>query len=195
MRRPLFFGLLVALSIPAVARAEDANAASPAVRRDPKGITGLSPFQERIARGDVAAAARDFDGALALYREAVTENPEHPLGHYRVAQLNILKGDLKEAEVAYGTALEKAGKAPAIRAKILFALATLRERQKSHDEAIQRFTEYESLAQESPKAKTFPAAAAERKKRNQAFQKNQSDSAEVRARIEKRLKDTSAPRK
>jgi tetratricopeptide (TPR) repeat protein len=195
MCRSVLFGLLVALSIPAVARAEDKKPAAPAVRRDPKGITGLSPFQERIARGDVAAQARDFDGALALYREAVTENPEHPLGHYRVAQLNILKGDLKEAEVAYGTALEKAGKDPAIRAKILFALATLREHQKSYDDAIQRYTEYETIAQEAPKAKTFPAAAAVRKKRNQDWKKNQSDSAEVKARIEKRLKNPSVPRK
>lgn len=183
------FVLAFSFCTPVLAQTE-APSTSPAapVRRDPKGVTGVSPLWERLAKGDAAAAAHDLDGALALYREAVTENPEEPLGHYRVGQCETLRGNLKEAEIAYTDGLRFADKDPSTKAKLLFALAGVHERQKAFDQAIARYEEYEALARANAKAKTHPMSAADRKKRNQEWQRIQADSAEVKARIDKRAK-------
>src|SRR5215217_106305 len=53
------------------------------VRRDPKGVKGISPYVELINKGDRAYVSRDFDGAIAAYREAIQSEPQNPLGHYR----------------------------------------------------------------------------------------------------------------
>src|SRR5437868_12331084 len=74
---------------------------SDGVRRDPKGIKGISPYMELILKGDHAYVARDFDGAIAAYREAIKTEPEKALAHYRVGAAQLAKGDQKEAEAAF----------------------------------------------------------------------------------------------
>jgi len=151
-------------------------------------VTGVSPLWEQVGKGDGAVLARDFEGAIAAYRAAIAANPQHPLGHYRLGQAHALKGDLKEAELAYVAALRFAGSDAQLKAQVLFCLADLRERQRATDEAIQRWAEYEAHAKVEPKARTFPASAAERKKQNEGWKQLSAASAEVKARIEQRLK-------
>jgi len=160
------------------------------VRRDPKGIKGISPFTETLLRGDKAVVLRDFEGALAAYREALAKEPENALGHYRVGETQMLKGDLREAELAFSAGLSVvAAQSAALKAKLLFALADVRERQKAYDEASAKWTEYEALCVAQKDTPGFPAASgAERKKVVEAWKKLSADSLAVKARIEKGMR-------
>ena len=168
---------------------DGATVGSDGVRRDPKGIKGISPYMEQIAKGDRAYVARDFDGAIQSYREAIKMEPEKALGHSRVASAQFAKGDQKEAEAALVNGLRFVGKDGTLKAKLIFALADLRERQKNNDEAIGRWKEYSKNAEEEKEAITYPASATERVARNEAWKKNVADSEEVKTRIAKRLKE------
>lgn len=162
---------------------------SDGVRHDPKGVKGISPYQELIVKGDRSYVARDFDGAISAYREAIKLEPEKALGHYRVGAAQLAKGDQKEAEAAYVNGLRFVSKDGTLKAKLIFALADLRERQKNNDEAIGRWKEYSKNAEEEKEAITYPATATERVTRNEAWKKNVADSEEVKTRIAKRLKE------
>lgn len=202
MRKLMF--VLAALTLSSAAQAQGdqtAPAAAPAqpaaaagvgadgVRRDPKGIKGISPHQELVNQGDRAYLARDFDAALKLYRDAVQREPQNALGHYRLGVAQLAKGDEKEAEAAWAAGLRFAGKDGALKARLLFALADLRERQQNTDEALARWKEYAKVAEDYREAVTYPATATERVARNEAWKTNRAESAEVKARAEKRLKE------
>jgi tetratricopeptide (TPR) repeat protein len=162
---------------------------SDGVRRDPKGIKGISPYMELILKGDRAFVARDFDGAIAAYRDAIKSEPEKALAQYRVGEAEMAKGDQKEAEASFVSGLRFVGRDGTLKAKLIFALADLRERQKNNDEAIGRWKEYSKNAEDEKEAITYPATATERVARNEAWKKNVAESAEVKTRIEKRLKE------
>ncbi len=159
------------------------------VRRDPNGVKGISPYLELIAKGDRAYVARDFDAALAAFREAVQAQPQNALGHQRLGSAQLAKGDQKEAEAAFVNALRFVGKDASLRGKLLFALADLRERQKNNDDAIARWKEYAKNAEDAREAVSYPASATERLARNEAWKQNAADSAAVKERIAKRLKE------
>lgn len=161
-----------------------ARAEEPAPRRDPKGITGISPFWERLARADRAVLARDLDAALTLYQEAIVEKPEEPLGHYRVGALYTLKGNFKDAELAYQTALRLSDKSPALKAKLFFLLGDLFERQGALAPALAHY-ELSAALSSDEKARPFAASAAERQRRIVARHTQLAESAEVKARIAK----------
>jgi tetratricopeptide (TPR) repeat protein len=171
------------------AKADASTVDSDGVRHDPKGIKGISPYMEQIVKGDHAYVARDFEGAISAYREAIKLEPEKALGHYRVGAAQLAKGDQKEAEAAFVSGLRFVGKDGTLKAKLIFALADLRERQKNNDEAIGRWKEYSKNAEDEKEAITYPATATERVSRNEAWKKNVADSGEVKARIAKRLKE------
>lgn len=191
------FGCWLLLS--GVASAESqAPAASPAeapadsasgVPRDPKGIQGISPMWEAIGKGDSAVLARDYEAAIAAYRDAITKSPQTALGHYRMGEAQTLKGDLKEAQAAYDAALRFVGKDTVLKAKVLFRLADLSERAKDWDQALARWSAYEEFAKTSERVKVFLATAEERKKRVTEWKQIQLDSAAVKERIDKRLKE------
>jgi hypothetical protein len=190
---------LATMALTAGAQAQDPNKAPEAqakssddVKRDPKGIKGVTPHTELIAKGDRAYVARDFDGAIAAYREAIQKEPQNAVGHYRVGSAQLAKGDQKEAEAAWVAGLRFVGKDGTLKAKLLFVLADLRERQKNNDEAIARWKEYAANATAEKEAISYPASATERIARNEAWKKNVAESAEVKTRIEKRLKEADA---
>ena len=101
----------------------------------------------------------------------------------------LAKGDQKEAEAAWVAGLRFVGRDGTLKAKLIFALADLRERQKNNDEALGRWNEYSKTAQEEKEAVTYPATATERVARNEAWKKNVTESAAVKERIAKRLKE------
>jgi tetratricopeptide (TPR) repeat protein len=180
------------LLIASGALAADKAAAKPSsdgVRRDPKGIKGISPFWEALKKGDSAYGARDFDGAIAAYREAITAEPQNALGHYRAGEAQLAKGDLKEAEAAFMSGLRFVGNDSMLKAKLEFVMADLSERQKAYDDASAKWTEYETFTTAQPDAKGYPASATERKKVIETWKKVSADSADVKTRIEKRLKE------
>ncbi len=192
---PLGFSLL---ALPSVASAQGAksdksaaNAASGSgeVRRDPQGIKGISPFWEALNKGDSAYVARDFDGAIAAYRDAITKEPHNAMGHYRMGEAQLAKGNTQEAEASWVNALNFVGSDASLKAKILFCLADLRERQKSYDDATDIWNKYEALAKESPKTKMYPESAEARKKAIETWKKMLSDYGAVKQRIAERLKE------
>ena len=98
------------------------------------------------------------------------------MGHYRLGAAQLAKSDLAEAELSWQAGLRFAGKDPKIRAKLLFMLADLRERQRNQDEAIARWKEYAQHLQSQPEAKGFPATAVEREKRLTEWKQLNADS-------------------
>lgn len=200
----ILLGVFACVATVSVAQAEDKKAKadpkadakgdgvtvdSSGVRHDPKGIKGISPYLEQINKGDRAYIARDFDGAIAAYREAIKADPEKALGHYRVGAAQLAKGDQKEAEAAFVAGLRFVGRDGTLKGKLIFALADLRERQKNNDEAIGRWKEYSKNAEDEKEAITYPATATERVSRNEAWKQLSADSAAVKERIAKRLKE------
>lgn len=182
----------VGLAAPAQAqdqKAPDLAKSSDGVKRDPKGIKGITPYLELIVKGDRAYVARDFDGAIAAYREAIQKEPQNALGHYRIGSAQLAKGDQKEAEAAWVAGMRFVAKDGTLKGKLIFALADLRERQKNNDEAVGRWKEYAKSSEQDKEALTYPATATERVARNEAWKKNAADSADVKVRIEKRLKE------
>jgi tetratricopeptide (TPR) repeat protein len=184
----ILLGLSAWVAMTTVATAEDKKAA--------KGTATTSgskkdnrAYLELIGKGDRAYVARDFDGAIAAYREAIKSEPENALGHYRAGAAQLAKGDQKEAEAAFVNGLRFVGKDGTLKGKLIFALADLRERQKNNDEAIGRWKEYSKNAEDEKEAFTYPATATERIARNEAWKKNVAESDEVKSRIAKRLKE------
>jgi tetratricopeptide (TPR) repeat protein len=189
---------LVAFAFSATAQAkkkkgDDDKEAAPAPqtgpRKDPKGVTGISPFWESIKKGDDAIAARDIDGAKAAYQEAIRSEPQNPMGHYRMGEANLAKGDLKEAETVWESALRFSGENAALKAKILFVLADLKERQRSLPEATQGWNAYEAHAKSAPNVKTYPDTPTDRKQRIETWAKLETDYGAVKERIRQRLEE------
>jgi tetratricopeptide (TPR) repeat protein len=188
MRRlTILLGLSAWVAMTSAAQAQDKKAKADAKAAAPTKASG--PYMELIAKGDRATVARDFDGAIAAYREAIQKDPNNALGHYRVGGAQLLKGDQKEAEAAFVAGLRFVGRDATLKGKLLFALADLRERQKNNDEAIGRWKEYSKNSEENKETFTYPATATERIARNEAWKKLQAEAAEVKTRIEKRLKE------
>ena len=159
------------------------------VRRDPKGIKGISPFWESLKQGDDSYIARDFDGAIKAYRDAITKEPQNALGHYRMGEAQLAKGNTQEAEASWVSALRFVGNDNSLKAKILFVLADLRERQKSYDDATDIWNKYEALAKEQPQTKMFPESAEDRKKVIATWKQLLVDYGAVKKRIAQRLKE------
>lgn len=176
----------VLLPAPAFAQGKGAKEA----KKDPDGVKGISPFWEATNRGNAAFLARDFDKAIAEYREAITKEPQNALGHYRMAEAQIAKGNLTEAEASLTNALRFAGSSPQLKAKIVFVMADVKERAKAYDDAIAKWGEYGQEAAK-PEAKGYPATPPERKKRIETYKQMVSDYAAVKARIAKRLAEAS----
>jgi tetratricopeptide (TPR) repeat protein len=166
-----------------------AASSAPATRAGAAARSGPSPYSPTLQKGDSAYIARDFDGAIVAYRQEIEKNPNGALGHYRMGEAELAKGNFAEAEESWQTALRFAEKDQHLKSKILFLLADLKERQKAYDDAVERWKTYQQHADATPSAKGYPATAADRIKRAEEWKKLSADSAEVKARIEKRIKE------
>ena len=79
-----------------------------------------------------------------------------------------------------------------LRAKILFVLADLRERQQKLEEAKKGWGSYRAYLKGKPKGTGYPATPAERKKRIVTWVDMQEPYAAVKERIQKRLAELEA---
>lgn len=186
----VLLALALSLTLSVAARAEETKAkADSGPRKDPAGVKGISPFWEQLKKGDDLYVARDYDGAIGAYKDAITKEPQNPLGHYRIGEAHLAKNDTQEAETAWVAALRFVGTNHPLKAKILFVLADLRERQKSYDDATDRWNAYGQFAQQQPAAKAYPKTAEDRKAKIATWTKLVSDYDAVKKRIEARLKE------
>jgi tetratricopeptide (TPR) repeat protein len=152
-----------------------------AVRRDPNGIKGISPYWEAIKAGDNAYVAQDYPGAAAAFRQAIELMPQNALGHYRLGQALLASGDATAAEQAYSAALRYASD-PTMKAKVAFVLADLRERQRDLAGATQAWTDYATLAA-AKDARAYPATAEARRTAIAKWQETAAAYAKVKERI------------
>lgn len=103
---------------------------------DPDNKTAISKYNDTILKGNGKYLARDFPGALDIYRSAIPLAPKNALGHYVIAETQIAAGNLPEAEASLSQAEANSDeKNAALRAKILFLQADVKERLKRWDEA------------------------------------------------------------
>ncbi len=161
------------------------KAAAGEPRRDPNGQTGISPYNEQIAKGQAAFVARDFTGAIAAFQEAIKLDASLMVGFYRLGEAMLETGKLDEAEAAWTTGLGKKGSED-LYAKILFCMADLRERQKSWQAAKDAWAAYTAFLTGHPKALGYGATAIERTKMIDRRVKDEKDYAAVKDRIKKR---------
>jgi hypothetical protein len=167
--------------------AKPAASSADAPRRDPKGIKGISPFWEAIKKGDDAIAARDMEGGKAAYQEAIKLEPHNGMGQYRMGEVELSGGHIKEAEAVWDAALRFSGDNVALKAKILFVLADAKERRRSLEEERNGWNAYETHIKASPTAKAYPESAADRKKRIDEWKQLEVDYGAVKERIKQRL--------
>lgn len=159
------------------------------VRRDPKGITGISPYMETINKGNAAYGAKDWDGAIAAYRDAIGKEASKPLAHYLLGETFVASGKLDEADKAWQEALKVATGDDPMHAKVLFVIADLRERQGKWDEAAAAWKEYGGFVASHPKANGYAATATERDKVITTHKDLATKYAEVKKRIEMRQQE------
>lgn len=186
----LLLGTLPALAQSAAqgeAKPKASEAPADGPRRDPQGVKGISPFWESIKKGDDAYIIRDFDQAISAYKQALTHEPQNPLGHYRLGEAQLAKGSMDEARASWEAAKRFSGSNEAIKSKVLFVLADLSERERALDDADNAWSAYESHAQANPSIKTYPETPPERKKRIAEWKKLEQEYAAVKERIKQRL--------
>lgn len=197
-------------AVEAAAGKPPASAAEP--RRDPQGRRGISPFWEELRKGDHAFLARDHERAFGHYRQATTLDPKNAEGHLRMAEAQIVLGQLLEARESLDAALRFAGENGVQRARASFLLADVAERRGAWDEALTAWRAYLALADAAPsstsaepakrpttkKAKSAPRAEApriytrvaqERIARVEARKQALAENEEVRKRIAERLQE------
>ncbi len=154
-------------------------------RRDPEGKTGVSPYTENVVKGQNAFVARDFPGAVTAFQDAIKTDPQQMLGFYLMGEAQLEAGKPEEAEAAWTTGLSKKGPED-LNAKLLFALADLKERQKNWQGAKDAWSAYSTFLTGHPNAKGFAATADERQKRIDQRIKDEKDYGVVKERIKKR---------
>lgn len=164
-------------------------------RRDPEGIQGISPFMEIINEGNAAYIARDYATATAKYQEALQKKPNGALGHYMLGQALLAEGKLKEANDAWQSALRFAEKKPALKAKALFVIADLRERQKQWDAAAEAWKAYASYVGANQNARGYPNTPNARLQALDERKELETKYAKVKERIAQREKDAAAKAK
>ena len=134
-------------------------------RYDPDNITAMSQFMETAVKGNERYHAKDYTGAIDLFKKAIQFNPRNALGPYLLGEAYLALGNLPEAEAAFKTAEDLASdpKAPQLRSQILFAVADVYERQKKWEQARTSWQTYtEHAAKLGPDGGSYPQSGAAR---------------------------------
>jgi tetratricopeptide (TPR) repeat protein len=164
-------------------------------RKDPDNKKGISPYMELVAKGNGAFVARDIQGAISTFQDAIKLKPEEMLAFYRLGEAELEAGKLDDADKAWEAGLSKkcfqGCEAPSspddLKAKILFAIAGLRERQGKWAAAKDAWQSYTAFLQGNAKVHGFPATAADRIKQIDRRVQLEADYGKVKERIAQRI--------
>lgn len=167
---------------------DTAEAAPGGPKKDPKGITGISPFMELVNEGAAAYAAQDFAKAITTFQKAIEKEPERALGHYLLGEAFLADKKLDQAQQSWETAVRYGDKDKRTKAKAMFALADLMERQGKLAEATTAWKEYESFVQANA-GTGYPATASERQRAVATHDDMAQKYAKVKERIEQRQRE------
>jgi predicted Zn-dependent protease len=184
---------LIATAASAQTEPDQGMPAAPAAGAEPKAKGIKSPYSVKVQKANAAYVSRDFPGAIAAYREAIQETPNDPVVFYLLGEAQLGGGNIGEAEATWLTALGKAGSKDDIRAKLMFVLADLRERQGKWAEAKTAWDEYARFVGSHSVAKGYAATAAERNKAIDTRVDLETKYGAVKQRIEQREKEAAAP--
>jgi len=163
-----------------------ANAGGKEIRRDPENKTGISPYMELVVKGEASFVARDVPGAITAFQDAIKLDAEKMLAFYRLEA-----GKLDDADKTWEAALSKKGPDD-LKAKVMFVIADLRERQHRLQAAKDAWAGYAAFLQGNAKAHGFPATATERMKVIDRRMKDEIDYGKVKERIAKRVAEKEA---
>src|SRR5207249_3059780 len=83
--------------------------ADKAIKLDPKNAAA------QVLRGNALAGLKDVDGAIADYEQALALDPSQETAYSNIATIQIMRGQLAEAEVAFRKAIEVAPRSVAAR--------------------------------------------------------------------------------
>jgi TolA-binding protein len=164
------------------------GAAAP--RADAKSKVATSPAAAAIAKGQAAYLARDYPGAVRAYLEATQRDPADVTAYYFLGEAQLASGSTAEADASFTTGMRYAGGKDEWRAKLLFAIADLRERQGKWGDAKKTWEEYGQFVSTHPNIKGYAASATERVKVVDTRAELDTKYAPVRQRIEQRLKES-----
>lgn len=156
------------------------------IRRDPENKRGLSPYMELVVKGEAAFVARDVQGAIALFQEAIKSEPEKMLAYYRLGEAELDSGKAEDADRAWEAALSKKGPDD-LKAKVMFQIAGLRERQQKWSAAKDAWAAYAAFLKGNGKVHGYPATAEDRIKMIDRRVQMEADYGKVKERIAKRL--------
>jgi tetratricopeptide (TPR) repeat protein len=152
----------LALAVPvAVLGAPPAKSDSGAVRHDANNVTGISGAMEAIVAGSAKYEQKDFAGALELFTKATKLAPRNALAFYCVGAAQLANGNLPDAEAAFRQADSVGDATPSVKAKALFAIADVLERQKKYEDAKAAWQRYLDFAGKTD-AGAFPASGTAR---------------------------------
>ncbi len=196
------FTLTVGLSLssaPCIASAQDGE-----VRKDPEGITGISPYNEALAKGRKAFSTGDHAGAISAFDDAIAQKSDKLLAYLLKAQAQLDNGDVASASTTAGAAQDKKGTEQE-QSKMLFLVAELEERaanankdasaaadknalakalQSVWDKVKDRWTGYSAFVAEHTRAPNYSATASDRKQKVDERVKREKDFGEVKSRAE-----------
>jgi hypothetical protein len=177
-----------------VPRPTENAAADDGGRYDPDNITAISESMETLLKGNARYGAKDFPGAIDLYKRAIQLNPRSALGPYLLGEGYLAMNNLGEAEAAFKQAQEISDtRNPALRSRVLFAVADVFERQKKFADAKTAWQAYNEHASKlGADGGAFPASGAERLRVVEAILKLDKDYELVRQRIAAEKADAGA---
>lgn len=96
------------------------------VPKDPDNVRGISPYEEKIARGKELASQKDWGSSAAAFQEAIQLRPEDPRGYLLLAQA---KRDADVLEIVERGRTKKGSEV--VESKLMFVRAELLERRAS----------------------------------------------------------------
>jgi tetratricopeptide (TPR) repeat protein len=154
--------------------------------KDPQNRAGISPYMEAINKGEASFIARDFPGAVVQFQEAIKVDGQQMLAFHRLGEAQLAAGKPDEADAIWTAGLSKEG-TPTLKARLLFCLADLKERQKKYDAAKDAWGKYaQFLKDHAQDAKGYPLTPEERIKVIDRRMKDEKDYAPVKERVARR---------
>jgi tetratricopeptide (TPR) repeat protein len=165
------------------------------ILHDPENRKGISAYMETVNKGEASFVGRDLPGAVAAFQDAIRMKPDEMLAFYRLGEAEQDAGKLEDAEKAWEAALSKKctqgcdthNTQDNLRAKVLFVLAGVRERQGRWIPAKEAWQAYNAFLQGNSKVLGFPATAADRIKVIDRRMQLEVDYGKVKERIAARV--------
>lgn len=201
----MFRGVLVVILASSL-MASTASAQDDGVKRDPDGVTGISPYNEALAKGREAFTKNDHEGAITAFDEAIAKDGSRVLAYLLKAQAQLEKGDLAGATATAESANGKKGTEEE-QSKVVFLQAELNERTANTpkkdapapatekdalekalrsvwDKVKEGWSAYSAFVTEHTRAPNYSASADDRKQKVDDRVKREKDYGEVRGRAD-----------